>query len=63
MSEVKNLVETKESPRSVVLLTPGGGDECDQASDDEGVPEDLETAFEPAGELKVKKHIDDVEED
>ena len=63
MSEVINLVETIESPRSVVLLTPAGGDDCDQASDNEEVPEDFETAFERAGELKVKKHIDNVEED
>ena len=63
MSEVKNLVETIERPRSVVLLTPAGGDECDKASDNEEVPEDFETAFEPAGVFKVKEHIDDVEED
>ena len=30
MSEVRNLVETIERTRSVVLLTPAGGDECDQ---------------------------------
>ena len=63
MPEVRNLVETIERPRSVVLLPPAGGDECDQASDKEEVPEDFETAFEPAGELKVKEHIDDAEED
>ena len=63
MSEVRNLVETIERPRSVVLLPPAGGDECDQASDNEEVSEDFETVFEPAGVLKVKKHIDDVEED
>ena len=63
MSEVKNLVKTIERPRSVVLLTPAGGDECDKASDNEEVPEDFETAFEPAGELKVKEHINDVKED
>ena len=62
-SEVRNLVETIERTRSVVLLTPAGGDECDQASDNEEVPQGFETAFEPAGELKVKEHIDDVEED
>ena len=59
MSEVRNLVETIEKSRSVVLLTPTGGDECDQASDHEEVPQD----FEPAGELKVKEHIEDVEKD
>ena len=63
MSEVRNLVETIESPRSVVLLPPAGGDECDEASDNEEAPEDFQTAFEPAGELKVKEHIDNVEED
>ena len=63
MSEVRNLVETIESPRSVVLLTPAGGDKCDQASDNKEVPEYFETAFEPAGVLKVKEHIDDVEKD
>ena len=42
---------------------PGGGDECDQASDNEKVSQDLETAFQPAGELKVKEHIDVAEED
>ena len=63
MSEVRNLVETIERPRSVVLLTPAGGDECDQASDNGEVPPDFETAFEPAGELKVKEHIDDAEKD
>ena len=60
---MRNLVETIEKTRSVVLLTPAGGDECDQASDNEEVPQGFETAFEPAGELKVKEHIDDVEED
>ena len=34
-SEVRNLVETIERTRSVVLLTPAGGDECDEASDNE----------------------------
>ena len=63
ISEVRNLVETVERPRSVVLLTPAGGDECDHACDNEEVPQDFETAFEPAGELKVKEHTDDVEED
>ena len=66
MSEVRNLVETIERPRSVVVLPPAGGDKCDQASDetdDEKVPQDFKTGFEPAGELKVKKDIDDVEED
>ena len=63
MSEVRNLIETIERTRSVVLLTPAGGNECDQASDNEEVPQDFETTFEPAGELKVKEHIDDVEED
>ena len=38
MSEVRNLVETIESPRSAVLLAPAGVDECDQASDNEKVP-------------------------
>ena len=42
---------------------PAGGDECDQASDNEEVPQDFETAFEPADELEVKEHIDDAEED
>ena len=60
---MRNLVETIERTRSVLLLTPAGGDECDQASDNEEVPQGFETAFEPAGELKVKEHIDDVEED
>ena len=66
MSEVRNLVETierKKCRRSVVLLPPAGGDECDQASDNEEVPQDFKTAFEPAGELKLKKHIDDAEKD
>ena len=68
MSKVRKLVETIERPRSVILLPPAGGDECDQTSDNEEVLEDFETAFEPAGVLKVKKHIhkehiDDVEED
>ena len=63
MSEVRNLVETIERPRRVVVLTPASGDKCDQLSDNEEVPQDFETAFEPAGELKVKKHIDDAEED
>ena len=63
MSEVRSLVETIERPRSVVLLPLAGGDECDQASDNEEVPEDFETAFEPAGVLEVKEHIDNVEED
>ena len=63
MSEVRNLVDTIERPRSVVLLPPADGDECDQASDNEEVPQDFETAFQPAGELKVKEDIDDVEKD
>ena len=63
MSEVRNLVETIERRRSAVLLTPAGGDKCDQASDNEEVSQDFETAFEPAGELKVKEHIDDAEKD
>ena len=63
MSEVRNLVETIERPRNAVRLTPAGGDECDQASDNEEVAQDFETAFKPAGELKVKEHIDDAEED
>ena len=46
MSEVRNLVETIERPRSVVLLSPAGGDECDQASDNEEVPQDFERVFE-----------------
>ena len=63
MSELRSLVETIERPRSAVLLTSAGGDECDQASDNKEVAQDFETAFEPAGELKVKEHIDDVEKD
>ena len=63
MSKVRNLVETIESPRSVVLLVPAGGDKCDQASDNEEVPKDFETAFKPASVLKVKGRIDDIEED
>ena len=63
VSEARNLVETIERPRSVVLLPPIGGDECDQTSDNEKVPQDFETAFESAGDLKVKEDIDDVEED
>ena len=63
MSKVRNLVETIERPRSVVLLPSAGGDECDQASDNGEVPEDLQTAFEPAGVLEVKEDIDNVEED
>ena len=63
MSEVRNLVEIIKRPRSVVLFTPAGGHECDQASDNEKVPQDFETAFEPAGELKVKKNIDNIEKD
>ena len=38
MLEVRNLVETIKRQRSVVLLPPAGGDECDQASDNEEVP-------------------------
>ena len=63
ISEVRNLVETIQRTKSVVLLTPADGDECDQTSDNEEVPPYFETAFEPAGELKVKKHIDDIEQD
>ena len=55
MSEVRNLVKTIESPRSVVLLAPAGVDECDQASDNEEVPKDFEMAFEPADVLKMKE--------
>ena len=62
MPEVRNLVETIENLRSVVLLAPAGGDECDQANDNEEVPKDFETAFEPAGVLKVKERINDIEE-
>ena len=47
----------------MVLLPPAGVDECDQASDNEEVPQDFEKAFEPAGELKVEQDIDDIEED
>ena len=46
MSEVRNLEETIEGPRSVVLLMPAGGDKCDQASDNEEVPQDFETALD-----------------
>ena len=35
MSKVINLVETIERPRSVVLLAPAAGDNCDQESDNE----------------------------
>ena len=47
----------------VVLLPPSSGDECNQASDNKEVPQDSETAFESACELKVEEDIDDVEED
>ena len=60
MSEV--IIETIERPRSVVLLRPAGGDECDQASDNEEVPQEFETAFESASEFKVEEDVDDVEE-
>ena len=60
-SEVRNLVETIERP-SAVLLAPAAGDDCDQASDNEKVSQDFETAFEPPGELEVKEDINDVEE-
>ena len=63
MSEVENLVETIKTTRSVVLLSPAGGDECDQASDNEEVPHDSETVFERAGDLRVEEDVDDVEED
>ena len=62
MSEVRNLAETMERPRSVVLLSPAAGDDCNQASDNEKVPLDLKTAFEPAVELKVEEDIHDVEQ-
>ena len=57
-----DLVEAIERSRSVVLLTPAGGDECDQASDNEEVPQGFEMASKPAGELKVKEDINGVEE-
>ena len=63
MSEVRNLVEIIERPRSVVLLPPAAGDDCDQASHNEEVPQDFETPFVPAGELKVEEDIDDLEKD
>ena len=62
LSEVENLVETIERLRNVVLLLPAGGNECDQVSDNEEVPQDFETTFEPVGELEVEEDIDDVEE-
>ena len=62
ISEVINLVETIKRPRSVVLVPPAGGDECDQASDNEKVTQDFKTAFDSAGDLKVEQDIDDVEE-
>ena len=62
MSEVRNLVETIEKPRGVVLFPPAAGDKCDQASDKE-VPQDFETAFKAANELEVEEDIDDVEKD
>ena len=52
MSEVRNPVETIERPRSVVLLAPAAGDDCDQASDNKEVPQDFVTVFEPAGSSK-----------
>ena len=60
-SEVRNLVETIEKP-SAVLLAPAAGDDCDQASDNEEVSQEFQTAFEPPGELEVKEDIHDVEE-
>ena len=62
MSEVRNLVETIKKTKKCVLLAPAAGDYCDQASDNEEVSQDFETAFEPPGELEVKEDIDDVEE-
>ena len=61
MSEVRNQVETIERPRSVVLLALAAGDECDQASDNEDIPQSFETAFEPAGDLEVEEDKDDIE--
>ena len=63
MSEMRNLVETIERPRNVVLLLPVAGNNCYQANDNEEVPQDFKTALEPAVELKVEEDIDDVEED
>ena len=63
MSEMSNQVETLERPKSVVLLPPAAGDEYDQASDNEVVLQNFETAFEPAGEVEVEEDIDNVEED
>ena len=62
MSEVKDLVETIERPRSVVLLLPAA-DDCDQASDSEEVLKDFETPFKAAGEFKVEEDIDDTDKD
>ena len=52
MSEARKLVETIERPRSGVLFAPSAGDDCDQTSDNEEVPQDFVTAFEPAGSSK-----------
>ena len=62
MSEVRSQVETIERPRSAVLLVPAVGDDCDQANNNEEVPQDFETAFEPADEHKVKEDIGDIKE-
>ena len=63
MSEVRNLVETIDRPKSVVLLSPGAGYNCDQASNNKEVFQVFEIAFKPTGELEVEKDMHDVEGD
>ena len=60
---MKNLVETIQRARSVVVLPTADGDKCDQASDNREVSQDFKTAFEPAGELEVKEGVHNKEED
>lgn len=60
MEEAKDLTERMQHPKNVVLLPPAAGDQRDQVSDDEEVPQDLEMGFEPAEELEIEEDVDDI---
>ena len=49
--------KNEKSKKHIVLLLPEAGDQSSQVCDNKELAQDMDSAFEPAGALEVKKHV------
>ena len=59
LEEVNDIVEASDHVLSVVVLPPEAGDNQSQATDEEDINDNLDYAFEPAGQLEVEEETDE----